>query len=48
MRTCSPGTLPIGQNQPQRVKYDLYTEGINGTPFTAPREQNERTYVIGP
>ncbi|THG96198.1 hypothetical protein EW026_g5594 [Hermanssonia centrifuga] len=39
-----PGTLPIGQNSPQKCKYDLYAEGINGTPFTVPREQNERTW----
>ncbi|KAI0703786.1 homogentisate 1,2-dioxygenase [Cytidiella melzeri] len=39
-----PGVLPIGQNSPQRNKYDLYNEGINGTPFTTPREQNERTW----
>nr|ALJ82903.1 homogentisate 1,2-dioxygenase [Irpex lacteus]ALJ82904.1 homogentisate 1,2-dioxygenase [Irpex lacteus] len=45
-----PGVLPIGQNNPQKVKYDLYTEGINGTPFTTPRENNERTlfYRIRP
>ncbi|KAJ3552658.1 hypothetical protein NM688_g4036 [Phlebia brevispora] len=39
-----PGTLPVGQNSPQKCKYDLYAEGINGTPFTMPRGQNERTW----
>ncbi|PSR74243.1 hypothetical protein PHLCEN_2v9987 [Hermanssonia centrifuga] len=23
-----PGTLPIGQNSPQKCKYDLYAEGV--------------------
>ncbi|KAI0090270.1 Homogentisate 1,2-dioxygenase [Irpex rosettiformis] len=39
-----PGVLPIGQNNPQKVKYDLYAEGLNGTPFTTPRGSNERTW----
>lgn len=39
-----PGTLPIGQNSPQKVKYDLYTEGVNGTPFTVPRAQNQHSW----
>ncbi|KAL4247480.1 homogentisate dioxygenase family protein [Abortiporus biennis] len=39
-----PGVLPIGQNSPQKNKYDLYTEGINGTSFTAPRALNQRTW----
>ena len=25
---CSPGVLPEGQNSPQKVKYDLYAEGV--------------------
>ncbi|KAH8703844.1 homogentisate 1,2-dioxygenase [Talaromyces proteolyticus] len=32
-----PGTLPLGQNTPQRCKYDLVSEQLNGTPFVAPR-----------
>ncbi|KAI0703787.1 homogentisate 1,2-dioxygenase [Cytidiella melzeri] len=40
-----PGVLPIGQNNPQKNKYDLYNESLNGTPFTVPREQNERTWL---
>ena len=35
-----PGALPIGQSNPQRPKYGLYTEEINGTSFTAPRAAN--------
>jgi homogentisate 1,2-dioxygenase len=25
---CSPGVLPEGQNSPQKVKYELYAEGV--------------------
>ncbi len=32
-----PGALPVGQSNPQKPPYGLYTEEINGTPFTAPR-----------
>ncbi|KAJ1302530.1 hypothetical protein OPQ81_002847 [Rhizoctonia solani] len=35
-----PGTLPDGQIMPQRNKYDLYTEGITGSSFVAPRKDN--------
>ncbi|KAK7690989.1 hypothetical protein QCA50_006092 [Cerrena zonata] len=38
------GVLPIGQNTPQRLKYDLYPEGISGTAFTTPRAHNQRTW----
>ncbi|CAL1716074.1 unnamed protein product [Somion occarium] len=38
------GVLPIGQNSPQKVKYDLYAEDISGTTFTTPRAQNQRTW----
>lgn len=40
-----PGALPQGQNSPQRAPYGLYAEGISGTPFTAPRSQNRRTWT---
>ena len=45
-----PGALPIGQSSPQRPAYGLYTEEINGTPFTVPRAANRRcwTYRIRP
>ena len=38
------GALPQGQNSPQRCAYGLYAEQLSGTPFTAPRGQNERTW----
>lgn len=40
-----PGALPLGRNSPQRVAHGLYAEGISGTPFTAPRGQNRRTWT---
>jgi len=39
-----PNTLPVGQNSPQKNKYGLYAEGINGTSFVAPRAENQRTW----
>ncbi len=39
-----PGALPQGQNSPQKCAYGLYAEQLSGTPFTAPRGQNERTW----
>ncbi|KAL4962872.1 Homogentisate 1,2-dioxygenase [Aspergillus stella-maris] len=32
-----PGTLPIACNTPQRCKYDLVSEQLNGTPFVSSR-----------
>ncbi|KAI0481299.1 homogentisate 1,2-dioxygenase [Xylariaceae sp. FL0804] len=32
-----PGVLPSACNTPQRCKYDLFSEQLNGTPFVAPR-----------
>ena len=29
------GTLPAGQNSPQRVARGLYAEQLSGTPFTS-------------
>jgi len=40
-----PGALPIGQNSPQRAPYGLYTEQMSGTPFTAPRTSNRRSWL---
>jgi homogentisate 1,2-dioxygenase len=40
-----PGTLPEGQNAPQRHSRGLYTEQISGTPFTAPRGANRRSWL---
>lgn len=40
-----PGALPIGQNSPQKCAYGLYAEQISGTPFTAPRAANQRSWL---
>jgi homogentisate 1,2-dioxygenase len=40
-----PGALPKGQNAPQKAPYGLYTEQISGTPFTAPRSLNRRSWL---
>ncbi|MDH5539506.1 MAG: homogentisate 1,2-dioxygenase, partial [Rhizobacter sp.] len=40
-----PGTLPIGQNSPQRVANGLYAELLSGTAFTAPRAANLRSWL---
>ncbi len=40
-----PGALPIGRNSPQKCPYGLYAEQISGSPFTAPRATNERTWL---
>lgn len=34
------GTLPEGQNSPQRVAHGLYAEQLSGSAFTAPRSEN--------
>src|SRR3954465_7738735 len=40
-----PGALPIGRNSPQRCPYGLYAEQLSGSPFTAPRASNERSWL---
>jgi homogentisate 1,2-dioxygenase len=40
-----PGALPQGQNSPQRPPLGLYAEQLSGTPFTAPRSLNRRTWT---
>ena len=40
-----PGALPQGQNSPQRLAYGLYAEQLSGSPFTAPRGANERSWL---
>ncbi len=40
-----PGTLPQGQNSPQRVAHGLYAEQLSGTAFTAPRHLNRRSWL---
>ena len=39
------GALPVGQNSPQRAPHGLYAEVISGTAFTAPRAENQRTWL---
>lgn len=39
-----PGALPQGRNSPQKCNYGLYGEQLSGTAFTAPSQQNERTW----
>ncbi len=39
-----PGALPEGRNSPQRAAYGLYAEQFSGTAFTAPRDDNLRTW----
>ncbi len=40
-----PNALPIGQNAPQKAPLGLYTEQLSGSPFTAPRLLNRRTWT---
>ncbi|MCV0379470.1 homogentisate 1,2-dioxygenase [Nitratireductor sp.] len=40
-----PGALPQGQNSPQQPAYGLYAEQLSGSPFTAPRGTNERSWL---
>jgi len=40
-----PGALPIGRNSPQRCAYGLYAEQLSGSPFTAPRATNQRSWL---
>lgn len=40
-----PGALPVGRNSPQRCAYGLYAEQISGSPSTAPRAANERSWL---
>src|SRR5713101_3760281 len=39
------GVLPEGQNAPQVPPLGLYTEQLSGTPFTAPRAENQRSWL---
>ena len=40
-----PGALPLGRNSPQRVEYGLYAEQLSGSPFTAPKGTQERSWM---
>jgi homogentisate 1,2-dioxygenase len=39
------GALPAGRNSPQKAPHGLYTEQLSGTAFTAPRDENRRTWT---
>lgn len=40
-----PGSLPKGQNSPQKCPYGLYAEQLSGSAFTAPRVENKRSWL---
>lgn len=40
-----PGVIVSRQNNPQKVRDDLYAEQLSGTAFTAPRSENRRTWL---
>lgn len=40
-----PDVLPRGQNNPQKNKYGLYNEGMTGSPFIAPRNENLQAWM---
>ncbi len=40
-----PGALPVGRNSPQRAPLGLYAEVLSGTAFTAPRAENQSTWL---
>jgi len=39
------GALPVGQNSPQRPPRGLYAEVLSGTAFTAPRAENQSSWL---
>ena len=39
------GALPVGRNSPQHVPYGLYAEQFSATAFTAPRSDNQRSWL---
>jgi len=39
------GALPIGQNSPQKPPYGLYAEKLSGTAFTAPRHEDQQSWL---
>jgi len=39
------GALPVGTNSPQKPPYGLYAEKLSGTAFTAPRHENQQTWL---
>jgi homogentisate 1,2-dioxygenase len=39
------GALPQGRNSPQRPPFGLYAEQLSGSPFTAQRHENRRSWL---
>jgi homogentisate 1,2-dioxygenase len=39
------GALPVARNSPQKCPYGLYAEQLSGSPFTAPRSSNQRSWL---
>ncbi|KAK9857622.1 hypothetical protein WJX84_011130 [Apatococcus fuscideae] len=39
------GALPLGQNNPRRCAFGLYAEQLSGTAFTAPKRDNQRSWL---
>jgi homogentisate 1,2-dioxygenase len=39
------GALPVGQNSPQKAPFGLYAEQLSGSPFSAPRAMNRRSWL---
>ncbi|KAI1361671.1 homogentisate 1,2-dioxygenase [Xylaria arbuscula] len=40
-----PDALPVGQNSPQKPPHGLYAEKLSGTAFTAPRHENQQSWL---
>ena len=40
-----PGVLPVGRNVPQKVKYGLYSEQLNGAAVVSPREAIQHVWM---
>lgn len=40
-----PGTLPVGQNSPQKCSWGLYAEQVTATAFVAPRHLNQKLWL---
>ncbi|KAF7532203.1 hypothetical protein G7054_g8184 [Neopestalotiopsis clavispora] len=40
-----PGALPVGANSPQKAPFGLYAEKLSGTAFTAPRHENQQSWL---
>lgn len=39
------GALPVGRNSPQKPPFGLYAEQLSGSAFTAPRQDNRRSWL---